>query len=82
MATDTRLDDLGLADDWLILDDDALAFLDAYTAGVRATLDGHWHPPIVECDDGCPMGDPRTAARFRQELDRAQTLGTHRAPAP
>ena len=37
------------------------------------TRAGHWHPEAIECSVRCPIGDPRTAALFRREIDRAYT---------
>ena len=66
-----REPDYRVTGDDIVLDADALAFLDQYAAEVRKTLAGHWHPDTVECSERCPMGDPRTRYRFRLELDRA-----------
>jgi hypothetical protein len=52
-------------------DPETRAFAEHYLDEVARTRAGHWHPDTVECDEICPIGDPRTRETFTKVLQEA-----------
>ena len=49
-------------------DQEVRAYATHYLDEVALTRAGHWHPPVIECSERCPMGDPRTKELFNKIL--------------